>query len=170
MKKSLLIFAATLLVGGAAHAQSAADLDAKYGFRDMKFETDTSAIENLQVGEATPLKLLASRPTDAKKVGTATLSRIDYGFYQGRLYEVTIVAKGLVNAHALREALETQYGEGTLVTAMGQDRNWEGKLVRLTYREDAAFHNALVKFTCKKLNEQLQAAEKKVKKAAASDL
>ena len=170
MKKYLLIFAAALLVGGATHAQSAADLDTKYGFRDVKFETDTSAIEGLVTGTATPLKLLASRPTDSRKIGQAAINAITYGFYQGKLYEVNIVAKGLTNAHALREALESQYGEGTLVAAMGQDRNWDGKQVRLTYREDPAFHDATVRFTCKKLNEQLQAAQKMVKKAAASDL
>lgn len=169
MKKSLLTFAAALFLAGAAHAQSLADLDTKYGFRDLKFETDTSAIEGLAPGEATSFKLLAGRPADNKKVGTATLSRIDYGFFQGRLYEVTIVTKGLINSHALREVLESQYGEGALVSVAGQDRNWDGKLVRLTYREDPAFHNATVRFTHKKLYEQLQAAQKSVKKAT-SDL
>lgn len=170
MKKYLLtLLAATLLTAGGAYAQSADALDAKYGFRDLKFETDTSAIEGLVFGEATPLKLLASRPSDARKVGAATISRIDYGFYQGRLYEVTLVTKGLTNSHALREVLEGQFGEGTLVSAVAQDRNWDGKQVRLTYREDPAFHNATVRFTCKQLNDQLQAAQKMVKKTS-SDL
>ncbi len=144
MKKSLLTLAAALLVAGAAHAQSAAALDTKYGFRDLKFETDTSAIEGLVRVEATPLKLIASRPTDSHKVGSATIARIDYGFYQGKLYEVTLTTKGLVSSHALREALESQYGEGKLVATMGQDRNWDGQEVRLTYREDPAFHNSTV--------------------------
>ncbi|MBC7449602.1 MAG: hypothetical protein H7330_16240 [Hymenobacteraceae bacterium] len=169
MKNSLLTLATALLTVGAAHAQSVADLDTKYGFRDLKFETDTSAIEGLVPSEATPLKLIASRPADAKKIGGATISRIDYGFYQGRLYEVAIVTKGVTNSHALREVLESQFGEGTLVSAAGQDRNWDGKLVRLAYREDPAFHNATVRFTHKKLNEQLQTAQKLVKKGA-SDL
>ncbi len=175
MKKSLMTLAIALLLGGAAHAQKSAPapispaLDEKYGFRDLKFETDTSAVEGLTVGEATPLRLVAQREADSKKVGAATLNKIDYAFYQGKLYEVTLVTKGLTNSHALREVLESQYGEGALVSAAGQDRNWDGKLVRLTYREDPAFHNATVRFTCKKLEEQLKAAQKTVKKAS-SDL
>jgi len=169
MKKSLLTFAAALLTSGAVWAQSVADLDTKYGFRDLKFETDTSAIDGLVPGEATAVKLLATRPDDSKKIGQATLNSITYGFYQGKLYEVTIVTKGLTNSHALREVLEGQYGEGALVSAAGQDRNWDGKQVRLTYREDPAYHNSTVRFTHKKLNEQLTAAQKSVKKAS-SDL
>ncbi len=169
MKKSFLTFLTAVLLGGAAHAQSVGDLDTKYGFRDLKFETDTSAIEGLQLGEATAAKLLATRPTDAMKVGKATISRIEYGFYMGRLFEVTLITKGLTNSHELREVLESQFGEGALVSAAGQDRNWVGKVVRLTYREDPAFHNASVRFTHKKLYEEYQAAQKSVKRAT-SDL
>jgi hypothetical protein len=170
MKKLLLTLAVAALAGGAARAQSAADLDTKYGFRDLKFETDTTAIEGLERVEATPLKLTAKRPADALKVGKATISSITYSFYQGKLYEVTLLTKGLVNSKALREALESQYGEGTPINAVSQDRDWNAKQVRLTYREDPAYHNGTIRFTHKKLNEQLQQAQKSVKKAAASDL
>lgn len=169
LKKSLLPLAAALCLSWAAAAQSVADLDTKFGFRDVKFETDTSAIEGLAPAESTASKYTATRPADVRKVGKATINSITYGFFEGKLYEVTLVAKGLTNSHALRDALEGQFGEGTLVSAAGQDRNWDGKLVRLTYREDPAFHNSTVKFVHKKLNEKQQAAQKSVKKAE-SDL
>ena len=167
--KPLLTLAAALLLSGAAHAQSVTELDAKYGFRDLKFETDTSAVENLTITEATPLRLSATRATDAMKIGGATISRIEYVFFQGRLMEVDIITKGLVNSKALREALEGQYGQGTVIAQVGQDRNWTGKQVLLTYREDPAFHNATVRFIQKKMYEKFQAAQKTVKKAS-SDL
>jgi hypothetical protein len=169
MKKLLCLLAFGLVSAASVHAQSVADLDTKYGFRDLAFETDTSAIEGLTLGESSNFKLLAQRPADNKKVGGATISKIEYSFFQGRLYEVTLTTKGLVNSHALREALEGQYGEGELVSTAGQDKNWIGKRVRLTYREDPAFHNGVVRFTCKKLAEELAKSQKSGKKAS-SDL
>ncbi len=170
MKNYLLTIAAALLTAGAAHAQSAANLDTKYGFQDLKFETDTSAIKGLAPGtETAPFRYATERPADSKKVGGATINRIEYAFFQGKLYEVTLITKGLTNSHTLREALEGQYGEGSLVSTAGQDRNWDGKQVRLTYREDPAFHNATVRLTHKRLAEELAKAQKSQKKSG-SDL
>ena len=170
MKKILFLLAAGLLSATSVAAQSVTDLDTKYGFRDLKFETDTSAIEGLALSEQKSFRLLAERPDDSRKVGKATLNKIEYGFFQGKLYEVTLVTKGLVNSKALREALESQFGEGTLVSAAGQNRNWVGKRVRLTYREDPAFHNATVQFTHIQLAQELAKAEKSVKKSGGGDL
>ena len=108
LKKSLLPLAAALCLSWAAAAQSVADLDTKFGFRDVKFETDTSAIEGLAPAESTASKYTATRPADVRKVGKATINSITYGFFEGKLYEVTLVAKGLTNSHALRR-LRVEY-------------------------------------------------------------
>ena len=45
-------------------------------------------------------------------IGSAKLKRIEYAFWKGKLVEVLIRTKGLVNFQCLKDAVFEKFGEG----------------------------------------------------------
>jgi len=174
--KRLSLLALTLLAGFATHAQSVKELDNKYGFRDLKFGTDTSAVEGLVAVERRGDRVVYTRPNDKLKVGESTINRITYTFDRGKLVSIQLTTNrtasqpnNMANSRALRNALEEQYGEGERVGE--QDRNWKGERVLMIYREAPAYYDAKVRISTKEFEESNKLNNKVMKtKKAASDL
>lgn len=160
-----LLLAAHLSFGQAARPGTISypALDEKYGFRDVRFETDTTQIKDLKAIERKGNRTVFVRPTDSNKVGDAKVARITYGFYKGQLADVILTTKGIESSRALLAALEGQYGSGIAVATGSQDKVWNGQRVRMTYVVDA-FYNATIKMAQKQLTDQYQQDQKSFKK------
>lgn len=94
---------------------SLAYLDAKYGFRDIKFGTAISSLKGMVYLEDNPLYPDVkeyTRPSDKKVFGNIPVKRIVYGFYHGRLWEVGVTGYGPEHNTPLYELLKTAYGLG----------------------------------------------------------
>jgi hypothetical protein len=142
MKTLLLLL---LLASGPLMAQNLAALDAKNGFRDLKFGTPLTALagvmtfQNIVKTESTlPLRAY-SRESDRLEVGKARVSEIVYRFGDDVLSSVVIAAEGHDNGQLLVNELKRLYGPATGETKKGADRTmyWDGKEVHLTYSERA---------------------------------
>jgi hypothetical protein len=119
-------------------------LDAKNGFRDLKFgSAPTKDMELVRVdGEAR----IYQRPHDALEIGDGKCKRILYVFDKNRLHGVSVTTEGRNNSRAVRDALYAAYGEPTLPSAYGGRDRWIGSKVVAEYSEDAD-GGAIIQFT-----------------------
>lgn len=157
--KKLPLLTLALLLGLAAQAQSVKDLDEKYGFRDLKFGTDTTEVKDLVAVERHGGRVLYSRPSDKMTIGEATLNKITYTFDNGKLVSINLITNrtasqknNFANSRALRNALEGQYGEGEHA-GESPDRTWKGQRVMMLYREAPAYYDCKVRISTKEFEE-----------------
>jgi hypothetical protein len=94
-------------------------LDARYGFRDLKFGQSMAECKGMR---AVPTQRFlyteierkhiqtGRREGDEMKVGAATVESIEYTFYKDKLMAVQIHANGFRNYTGMKEACEALYG------------------------------------------------------------
>lgn len=169
MKTINLFFAALLgLASLSALGQGRKALEEKYGFRDLKFETDTSSAKGLRLMAADGRDAYYSRPSDELKIGAARLKEIVYGYSSGRLATVRAVTVS-GDGEALKSALLAQYGRPWVSSNYGKSCMWGSKSVTLSYEENSA-GGADMLMLSKPMREGRQLSEREAGKAAKGDL
>lgn len=165
----LLLAALPSLAQHVSPNESKRRLDAKYGFRDVRFETDTASISGLQRAFTSGVTTFYERPTDSHTVGTTTLDHIYYGFVEGRLAEVVLRSTIQNNGFDLVKAYQAEYGEGCTVCSQG-DYYWGSDKTRLSIQLNRAAGDVRVRMWSKAMEKVEDAAAKKAGKQAARDL
>jgi hypothetical protein len=116
-----------------SEAGTITDLDAKYGFRDLKFDSDFDSNGGfLKIGEIGDGGLIAySRPLDSLRIGEADLSGITYSFYRNKFHSVhlNVVDEGEFNR--LAEVLLKAYGRPQSFTEGVDTYLWQGALTSI---------------------------------------
>lgn len=140
MNKLLLAFALLLLIVSSASAQSLDDLDAKNGFRDLKFGQAINTVKGL-----VPLSKDVSndkdyrRPTDVLKIAGEPLLGITLTFYRSVLSSVRVKYATPAARIKLMQSLQIAYGYGvdSTLTAGPNGTVWIGKLVSMAIGDDS---------------------------------
>jgi len=140
---TILLMLAVALTGVSAApadptAQHSAQLDADYGFRDMRFGMPIGAVDALlPVETPAPDTICYERRGDDMRLGDGRMRSIRYCFLGGRLDSVLINAEGERNTDALLHWLEQAYGRGQRDSAGGEARRllWQGRDVSAFYGE-----------------------------------
>jgi hypothetical protein len=113
---------------------STAYLDARNGFRDMKFgdppKSDMILIEN------DGKQKFYHRKSDDLTVGVGELSEITYGFYKQQLYIVWLKTRGLPDSQALLTTLTSAYGAGQQSNEYLEEYVWNGSVVTAIYEQN----------------------------------
>lgn len=105
-----------------------ASIDARFGFRDLKFGTPLTEISGMTfVGEGPDGGQHYARDSDNLTLGAAKLVGILYSFHEGKLTSVSLKASGLYNSQALREALQAAYGDGRKENRYLEHYQWWGE-------------------------------------------
>jgi hypothetical protein len=117
-------------------AGSLAELDAKNGFRDLRFRGPVA--EGMKLAETQDYVRTESyvRPGETMRIGRAEVREIRYVYYRGGLTTVVIVAKGSENARALLDELEAAYGPSEMPKQSLVHR-WRGKRAVAFYSRGA---------------------------------
>lgn len=165
---ALLLLASPVFAQQVSAGESKRRMDAKYGFRDVRFETDTTAIPGLKhVFTIAPVRYY-HRAADTLKVGAAQLASISYGFVGGKLSEVVLQTKGGFNTTPIREAFQAQYGEGC--TVCGPNYYWGSNKERIEIRINPISQDGTFTIYSKALAKREKAERQQLGKKAASDL
>jgi hypothetical protein len=137
--KSTLYFLLLMLGAGTVAAQEAAKpstaaLDDKYGFRDARFETDTTAFKDLHRMSGNPSGIEAYwRDSAPQTIGEAHIKETAYFFYKGKFLGVLLTTDGASDSQALLRALNASYGDGKAISAYQFE--WVTKRVAMSFRQ-----------------------------------
>jgi hypothetical protein len=83
------------------------------GFRGINWGDDFAAYEEeFELSEDGDRTKVYLRKNDKLSIGGAELSKIAYGFQNGKFTSVILFAHGISNMRALKEALNEQFGRG----------------------------------------------------------
>lgn len=112
------------------------NLNLKYGFRDVRFDTDTAHIADLQRYAEDGL-VFYRRTSDKPLVGAAHVD-IRYFFTKGRFSSVSITTSNQDDSAALLAALYAMYGKEDAVgrgfeDAMPRHRTWSRQRCLMTF-------------------------------------
>jgi len=108
-------------------------LDWRYGFRDLKFEQAVDVCRDMVPVEDGGDTKFYSRKNDSLELSGAKLKKIEYGFYKGKLANVTITAADDANAAMLLKSWEADYGPGRKSPKNNNKLYWFGKKVLVDY-------------------------------------
>lgn len=176
--KRFLLFLFTI-IAGPAFAQvgepkpSAEALEEKYGFRDARLESDTTAFKDLNLlGYRQPYGGLQTywRTNDPKQIGEAQLEDINYYFYKGKLLGIAIMMKYSTDGQAFLAMLKAKYGEGQRAASGGENYTWSSKRVLLQYAEKPISGATTVIMLSKALDADKKAFDAAAAKKASGDL
>ncbi|KAA9333410.1 hypothetical protein F0P96_10600 [Hymenobacter busanensis] len=93
------------------HLGFSEEIDKRYGFRGLRFETPFQQIKGLQyTGSSGPHKLYRKVPEN-KTLGNCKLDAVLYAFYKGRLASILVTTSGDDNSVELIRMLTLAYGE-----------------------------------------------------------
>ncbi len=120
---------------------SLAYLDARYGFRDLKFEQSIDDCQDMALLENDGDLKFYTRKNDSleqggaklQRIEGAKLQRIEYGFYKGKLANVTITVADDANAATLLKSWEADYGPGRKSPRNNNKLYWFGQKVLVDY-------------------------------------
>lgn len=104
-------------------------LDARYGFRDLRFEQSIAACSGMKLVEDDGDNKYYTRSDEDLHLGSAKLSKITYGFYKGKFALVLADAHGNVNSSALLAVLQEAYGPGAQSHSDKDSYWWDGQHV-----------------------------------------
>lgn len=152
------LLAALLLLATHAFAQSPQikELDAKNGFRDVKFGSAPSLLTGAKLEAEQGAVRMYSRPADALKIGEAQVSDIFYIYLKDRLMTVRLAAIGQANSQNMLDAFIMQYGPGYRDRKYRESYSWDGQIVDMRYDQDQA-GNSLLEMSSQALaDEQLE--------------
>jgi hypothetical protein len=108
-------------------------LDWRYGFRDLKFEQPIETCKGMVLVEDDGHQKFYTRKDENLEFEGAKLKLVEYGFYKGKLANVTINAEGKTNSVALLKALEKDYGAGLPSPRTHDKLYWFGQRVLADY-------------------------------------
>lgn len=157
-----------LLLCALALAGSKADLDAKYGFRDVKFES--APFEGATLVEDSGTFKCYQRPSDDLKVGNVVLKELVYCYYKDALATVFISTEGYSNSRGFLDVLTAAYGEGYQSNRYIERYYWFGSRVTLSYNENSSTNNAQIMMSSSIVAKKKEADDKEAAKAASEGL
>lgn len=105
------------------------------GYNDMQWGTDISTLKNMQYVKVEPKKsnvTIYTREGDVLRFGNAILKSIEYGFFDGKLFSVTIKAADLFNYIALKNVVFEKFGQGAEFDQLSERYYWDGSTTRIT--------------------------------------
>lgn len=144
MSKNIAILILVMLVTCSATAQSTADLDSIYGFRQFRFRVKPSQLKDIR-----PIPTLIYHKdfvreyeytgTDIAELNTVKISRVVLSFYQNRLFGIRICYDSSVHINddfdKIQYVLSAQYGAKWTPTPSENNgitgRTWKGQKVSL---------------------------------------
>jgi hypothetical protein len=140
--RQALGLAVMALLAGCSTSTPLPALDEEYGFKGLKFETDTSAVPGLVpvrwesvTDDIIPPRILDGtyiRPTDTLTAWGYPVRRIAYTFYRGKLSCVFITVQGGEIFSNIVRAMQASYGEGEGTFGLASnERLWIGKKVEV---------------------------------------
>jgi len=141
-------------------------LDAKYGFREAKFEMPFSSFKNLVEVEPCCYK----STTENFKLGEYTLDRVVYFFYKDQLSLIMIDTEGYINSRGFLKILQEAYGEGSQSNKYIEKYYWFGEKVIMSYDQNSITDDATIFIRSRKLMDLEQADEKRANSEAAKKL
>jgi hypothetical protein len=147
---------------------SLAYLDARNGFRDLKF--GDPPLQGMRLVEDHGDMKYYTQPSDDLTIGNAKIKEISYGFYKGRLSTVLLQTDGLINSRALLEVLRQAYGSGSRPNRFMDRYLWDGSRVLLYYDEKPISNDAIALFQSVPLRNEQTTDEKAKARKGASDL
>ena len=146
--------------GTAAPAKgTVAALDAKNGFRDLRFGTELKSIKGLVKLAEQDGHVLYRRPSDIMKVGAAKASLIGYMFVEGKLGIVSLVFEGEENMKRAREAFTAAYGEPEESDDLVPQLHWRGEKVAAVLAPDPLGRSAMLTISCKEAADGIREAQ-----------
>lgn len=107
-----------------------AALDAKNGFRDVKFGAELPKDGWSKVGTEGGMDFYV-RATDKLSIGRAQLDSISYAVWKGRIVGVALVTKGAENHAAMLDAFTAAYGEPEQPNRLLEEYRWKSSAVVL---------------------------------------
>ncbi len=119
---------------------SVAYLDARNGFRDMKFGEPPKS--GMVLTEKQGDLKFYRRASDDLTVGSGRVAAITYIFYKNRLFTVMLQTKGIMNSQALLATFRAAYGPGDKPNEFLDAYLWSGKIVSVSYNENLVTKNA----------------------------
>jgi len=130
-----LLFAGLLTADeiASSKAGSLADLDARYGFRDLKFEQPIASCKNMVILEDGDDMKFYTRKDDVLEQGGTKLKPIEYGFYKGKLACVTLNVAPDADPAPLLKSLEADFGAGRKSPSKPGKFYWFGQKVLMDY-------------------------------------
>lgn len=141
-----------LLLASFAFAGSKADLDSKYGFRDLKF--GSAATSNSVLVEDDGAFKCYHRPSDALSIGDAALSELTYCYYNNELGTVIVKTDGISNSQAFLAVLNAAYGDGYQSNKYIEKYYWWGELVTLSYDRNSITDDSIVIMSSKSIRKK----------------
>lgn len=87
-----------------------AELDKRYGFRGLRFETPLSQMKGLKFVANRGGKAVYTKLNENKTLGNAQLKQVLYCFYKGQLSDILFSAIGSSNADEVLKVLTQAYG------------------------------------------------------------
>lgn len=105
------------------------------GYNGMKWGTDISTLKNIKYVKAEPNKInvvFYTREGGVLRLGNAILKSIEYGFFDGKFFSVTIKVADLFNYIALKSAVFEKFGQGTEFDQLSERYYWDGSTTRIT--------------------------------------
>lgn len=166
----VILFSSSVLAQNVSPGESKRRMDAKYGFRDVRFEADTASIPGLKRAFAVGPTLFFRRPADNLTVGGAQLQSLLYGFVDGKLSQVSMETKTVLNTTPVRQAFQAEYGEGCTVCRGMGDYYWGSDKERISITVNPVTGDGLIIIRSKSMAKLEDVATKKAAKKAASDL
>lgn len=156
------------LLVSSAFAGSKADLDSKYGFRDLKFGSGVTS-DSVLIEDGGGFKCY-QRPSDALSVGDAILKELRYCYYNNELLVVMIETEGISNSQAFLAVLSAAYGDGYQGNKYIEKYYWWGELVTLSYDRNSITDDSLVIMSSKAISKKMSDDKKATAEKAAGEL
>lgn len=108
-----------------------------------------------------------TRASDSLEIGTATVRNIEYAFWRGRLYSVTINYSGYDNSAALYQALKYKFGAAHRPNRYMEKYVWYDGVTTHIYLDYSEVSNkGGVVFMSKRINDEMDAWLKSSNKGA----
>lgn len=108
------------------------------GFRGIKWGTNISDCKDMLVEQSYVVDTIYTRQGDKNQIGEAQLKKIEYGFWRGKLLDVTIITEGERNWINLKDACFKKFGEGLRATGNIERYCWFGDTTSMKLEYDAA--------------------------------
>lgn len=138
----LLAVVVSLLLAGSALAQSAANIDAEYGFIGVRLMTPPEAFTKVETSEELGRWLTLKDTRGGLRYANFALDEVRYNFLWRKLYSIHIDVSGKKATRGILAALLAQYGPPTTVESQNvseanttvETREWKGKKAYLLYK------------------------------------
>lgn len=140
------------------------------GFRDIKWGTDISTLKDMEAMPDHPrygdIKNYR-RKGNSLEIGDARLENISYGFWQGKLLGVRLVANEYPNCSRLKDSTMAKFGSGSKTNPYMEKYIWYGKVAKMMFEYDEISRMcALSIFSTEISNQQKEYDAKKAKEGA----